>query len=84
MPPKDITCSEKELVTFTCELNKPNVDIAWSHNEKVLEKGDVFEIRAENKTRYLTIFSAQLDLSGTYTVTAKDKTASAKLTVDGK
>ncbi|ELT96013.1 hypothetical protein CAPTEDRAFT_139749 [Capitella teleta] len=84
VPPKDITCSEKELVTFSCELNKPNVDVTWSHNDKPLEHGNVFEMRVEKKMRYLTIFSAQLDLSGTYTVTAKDKSASAKLTVDGK
>lgn len=72
------------MVSFTCELNKPNVEVTWTHKGQTLEQGSVFEIRSDKHIRYLTIFNAQLDLSGEYTVQAKDKSATANLTVDGK
>ncbi len=31
-PLKDITCTEKQTVAFTCELNKPNVPVKWFKN----------------------------------------------------
>ena len=84
MPPKDINCSEKELVTFTSELNKPKVEVTWLCNGKPVEPSAVFEMRSDKKVHYLTILSTSVDHAGEYTVQAADKTATAKLVVDGE
>ena len=74
---------EKEEVVFVAELNKPGVEVKWLKDGKEISPVGM-EMRSDGKRHTLTIFSAKTDDIAEYTIIAADKSAAAKLTVDGK
>jgi len=65
------------------ELNKPGVDVKWLKNGQDISPVGV-EMRSDGKRHTLMIFNAKTDDVAEYTIVAADKSATAKLTVDGK
>ena len=81
--PQDITCTEKETVCFEAELNKENIKVQWLKNGGPLPDNVGYEVKSVGNKHYLIVNLTNVDHDATYTIKAADKTAEAKLTVDG-
>ena len=79
--PKDITTVEKQKVSFTAKLNKPGVPVKWFKDAKEVSE---YEVSSADCEYTLTIPSTKMDMTGTFTIKAEDKSADAKLTVNGE
>ena len=56
----------------------------WFKNGVELQPSDVVAIEMEGKVHHLVLKDTQVDDSAEYTVVIKDKSSSAKLTVEGQ
>lgn len=81
---EDKTVDESETVQFTCEVNKPDVEVDWLLNKDVLEPSERYDIVHDGVTHTLTIADATPDDTGTYTARVGPNETSAALTVKGK
>lgn len=81
--PKDVTCMEKEKVTFSCELNRPNVPVKWLKNGQEITPEMGYEVQSDGQKHTLVIPQSKLDDATVYTVVAGDIKADSTLTVDG-
>uniref|UniRef100_A0A663M3I2 Obscurin n=1 Tax=Athene cunicularia TaxID=194338 RepID=A0A663M3I2_ATHCN len=83
-PLVDISVTQKDKVTFECELSRPNVDVKWFKDGKELQQSKKVGIISQGNKRSLIIHKCEYEDKGTYTCeTAEDKT-SATLNVHGK
>ena len=83
-PPGDQRCVEDEDVVFTCELNKPDLEVAWTRGELTLGQDEDYEVWSDGCIYFLRVLNASVGQTAEYTVTIGDLAASANLTVDGE
>ena len=83
-PLEDIRCMENETVTFTVELNKPDVPFKFLKEGEEVKPKDGYEVKCVGTTYTLTVLKTKVDQQADYTFTAGDLTSTGKLIVDGK
>ncbi|XP_010295196.1 PREDICTED: obscurin-like, partial [Phaethon lepturus] len=75
-PLVDISVTQKDKVTFECELSRPNVDVKWFKDGKELRPSKKVGISSQGNKRSLIIQKCEYEDQGTYTCeAAKDKTS---------
>ena len=84
IPLSEQICKEGETVTFFCEVTESSVPAKWFKNGVELQPSEAVSIEMEGKVHRLVLKEAQLDDTAEYTVVIKDKSSSAKLTVQGE
>ena len=78
-----LTSIPKE-VTFECELSKTNLSVEWYKGEKLLRRGEKYDIKVAGKVHSLIIRDASGKDMSEYTArVTKDVTSTAKLIVEG-
>jgi hypothetical protein len=83
-PPQDINCTENTSATFSVRLNKKNVPVKWLRDGKEITDAFAYEHTDVDYEHTLTLIKAKLDDAAQYTVVVADKSAAAKLLVDGE
>ena len=71
-------------VTFVCEVSKTGLRPQWFKGDKVLKRGDKYDMISEEGKHSLIIESAQPENIGDYTVKFDGVESTAKLTIKGK
>ena len=78
-----LTSIPKE-VTFECELSKTNLSVEWYKGDKLLRRGEKYDIKVTGKVHSLIIRDASGEDMSEYTArVTKDVTSTAKLIVEG-
>uniref|UniRef100_A0A8C0EE14 Obscurin n=1 Tax=Bubo bubo TaxID=30461 RepID=A0A8C0EE14_BUBBB len=83
-PLVDIGVTQKDKVTFECELSRPNVDVKWFKDGKELRQSKKVGIISQGNKRSLIIHKCEYEDEGTYTCEAAEDKTSATLKVHGK
>ena len=82
---KDQKVTEMQTAVFECELNKPNVNVQWKKNKKLLKSSKRIQMSCVKCVQKLTITETTLDDEDEYTCQLpSEKEVSAKLKVIGK
>ena len=85
VPLKDIDALEKDTVTFTLELSKPDrTEGIWSHRGEDLPLNEHYTISIDGTTHTLKITDVNLDDQGEYSYSIQNVSTSANLNVSGK
>jgi Immunoglobulin I-set domain len=83
----NLEITEKETVTFECEVSRPKQTAAWYQAGGKIEPGtdnwQRFKTETEGTVHRLVIEDVQMDDAEKYSCTIKDKKTSGKLTVKG-
>lgn len=79
----DITAAEKDNVTLTCAVSKPDATVDWLLDQEILTPDDKYKIEQDGVTHTLTIQDVTPKDAGTYTARCGDNETSALLTVPG-
>lgn len=83
-PLKDIDALEKDTVTFSCDLSKPNrTNGKWTYNGEEIAISERFTITTDGVTQTLTIADVSLDDKGKYTYSIENASTSATLHIGG-
>ena len=81
---EDVTINKLSSdVTFTCELNKPNVKVVWSKGKTAIADSEKYTISNIDCNYTLTIRSTEPVDESDYTISVKGKTSTAELFIDG-
>ncbi|XP_062424696.1 obscurin isoform X3 [Rhea pennata] len=83
-PLSNISVTQKDKVTFECELSRPNVDVKWFKDGKQLQQSKNFGIISQGTKRSLIIPKCEYEDQGTYVCEAGDDKTSAILTVHAR
>nr|XP_055038804.1 obscurin isoform X39 [Misgurnus anguillicaudatus] len=83
-PLQDISCPEKEKVTFECEVSRANADVKWFKDEEELKPGKKYGIHSQGNKRSLLIHKCAYEDQGQYICKTTDDNTSAKLTVHAR
>ncbi|XP_065114732.1 obscurin isoform X21 [Paramisgurnus dabryanus] len=83
-PLQDISCPEKEKVTFECEVSRANADVKWFKDEIELKPGKKYGIHSQGNKRSLLIHNCAYEDQGQYICKTTDDNTSAKLTVHAR
>ncbi|KAK5919667.1 hypothetical protein CgunFtcFv8_023540 [Champsocephalus gunnari] len=83
-PMVDISVTDKEKVTFECEVSKTNADVKWFKDDVELKPGKNFGIHSLGRKRSLVIIKCTPEDAGTYICRTTDDNTSAKLTVNAR
>lgn len=85
-PLKDQTATQENVdVTFTCELSKPNVKVAWSKGKSPVSADDSkYTITSVDCEYSLTVRGVKPEDESDYTVLVKSKKSTAELFLDGR
>lgn len=78
------TVVEKEELLLTCEVSRADGVIQWYKDGVELQQGHNTTIQADGTKRNLTICSAQLSDTGTYTCRAGDNVLMFKVNIRGE
>ena len=81
-PLGDYKVMEKESITLTCEVSKPDRAATWMKDGKPLPK-DRFTTKVEGCKHTLTITNAHLDDESKYTIKVEGAESTGKLSVEG-
>lgn len=71
-------------VTFTCELNKPNVKVTWAKGKTPIGPSEKYTITSIDCKYTLLIKSVKPEDESDYTITVKAKKSTAELFIDGE
>jgi hypothetical protein len=82
-PIGDHTVVEKQSITLTCEVSKPNKEAKWFKNGSPIEPSDRVVMHSEGTKHSLTINSAMMDDDSKYTVRIDEAESTGQLTVEG-
>jgi hypothetical protein len=82
LPLKETEVQEGDTVTFTCEVNKPNVKARWFKDKTEIFPDENCDITSKDKIHTLIFKKANLDDEADYTVTLEDKKSTALLLVE--
>ncbi|XP_010219329.1 PREDICTED: obscurin-like, partial [Tinamus guttatus] len=80
-PLSNMTITQKDKVTFECELSRPNVDVKWFKDGKQLQQNKNIKIVSQGTMRSLTIQKCEYEDQGTYVCEAASDKTSATLKV---
>ncbi|XP_073720236.1 obscurin isoform X42 [Misgurnus anguillicaudatus] len=83
-PLQDLSCPEKEKVTFECEVSRANADVKWFKDEEELKPGKKYGIHSQGNKRSLLIHKCAYEDQGQYICKTTDDNTSAKLTVHAR
>uniref|UniRef100_A0A8V1A4K7 non-specific serine/threonine protein kinase n=1 Tax=Gallus gallus TaxID=9031 RepID=A0A8V1A4K7_CHICK len=83
-PLADINITQKDKVTFECELSRPNVDVKWFKDGKELRQSKKVGIISQGNKRSLVIHKCEYEDQGTYTCQAAEDKTSATLKVHAR
>ncbi|KAI7792382.1 putative obscurin-like [Triplophysa rosa] len=83
-PLRDISCPEKEKVTFECEVSRANADVKWFKGDEELKPGKKFSIHSQGNKHSLLIHTCTYEDQGQYICKTTDDNTSAKLTVHAR
>ncbi|XP_073724075.1 obscurin [Misgurnus anguillicaudatus] len=78
---QDASVTERERVTFVCEVNFEDVDGKWYKDDSRLRAGDNVKMRCEGKVHSLTYKSVKPEDAGEITFTAERVSSTATLRV---
>ena len=78
------TKSIPETVTFECELSVADASVEWLKGDRVLKKGDKYDLIVRGTVHRLVIKDAEGKDAGDYSVVFRKKTSGATLSVEGK
>lgn len=79
----DTEAQEKDTVSLSCEVSKPDVMVDWLLNQEILKPSDKYNMEQDGTTHTLTIQEVSPDDSGTYTARCGGNETSASLTIKG-
>ncbi|KAK2510349.1 hypothetical protein Q9233_017830 [Columba guinea] len=82
-PLVDISATQKDKVTFECELSRPNVDVKWFKDGKELRQSKKVGLISQGNKRSLIIHKCEYEDQGTYKCEAAEDKTSATLKVHG-
>ena len=71
------------VVTFECELSKPNIKVQWQRGDQPLLSSDKYNIQMEATVHRLIIREVDGQDVSEYTALARGKTSKAALLVQG-
>uniref|UniRef100_H2YLF7 Uncharacterized protein n=1 Tax=Ciona savignyi TaxID=51511 RepID=H2YLF7_CIOSA len=79
-----LVCTEREVISMQCELSRPNVDVEWMRDGKLLQQSNRMQFISEGVVRKIEVAEVTMEESGDYTVRVKDTdtTTTAHLTVN--
>lgn len=85
IPEEDLFKSvvEKEQLVLSCEVSRPDGVVQWYKDGAETQTSDNVAIQAEDTKRSLTLHSAKLSDTGTYTCRAGDNVLIFKVTIRG-
>uniref|UniRef100_A0A8B9EVW0 Obscurin, cytoskeletal calmodulin and titin-interacting RhoGEF n=1 Tax=Anser cygnoides TaxID=8845 RepID=A0A8B9EVW0_ANSCY len=83
-PLVDASVTQKDKVTFECELSRPNVDVKWFKDGKELQQSKKVGMVSQGNKRSLIIHKCEYEDQGTYMCKAAEDKTSATLKVHGK
>ncbi|PKK31957.1 obscurin, cytoskeletal calmodulin and titin-interacting RhoGEF, transcript variant X11 [Columba livia] len=83
-PLVDISATQKDKVTFECELSRPNVDVKWFKDGKELRQSKKVGIISQGNKRSLIIHKCEYEDQGTYKCEAAEDKTSATLKVHAR
>ena len=75
---------EKETVTFTAELNKPDQPFKFLKDGVEVDLKDGYEVKSDGNKYTLTVVKTRLDQQAEYTFEVEGASCTANLIVDGK
>ncbi|KAL1270084.1 hypothetical protein QQF64_032373 [Cirrhinus molitorella] len=78
---QNASVTERESVTFICEVNWEDVDGKWYKDDSRLRAGDMVKIRCEGKIHFLTYKSVKPEDAGEIRFTAERVSSTATLRV---
>ena len=85
MPLKNIDAVEKDTVTFTCELSKPDrKEGVWTFKDKPVKASERFTIGTDGVTQTFTVANVTLDDRGAVGYSIQNVSTDATLLVEGK
>lgn len=83
-PLLDAQITEKDSVTLTCEVSKPNVKAKWKKDGVEIEPSEHYDISTKDNVHTLKINNAVIEDGAVYTCQVEDKETAAKIVVKGK
>ncbi|XP_028934062.1 obscurin [Ornithorhynchus anatinus] len=83
-PLRSITVTEKDKVTFECELSRENVDVKWFKDGTEQRPGKRVGIFAHGRKRTLVIHHCEFSDQGNFVCDAGDAETAASLQVTGR
>ncbi|XP_035173164.1 obscurin isoform X6 [Oxyura jamaicensis] len=83
-PLVDVSVTQKDKVTFECELSRPNVDVKWFKDGKELRQSKKVGIVSQGNKRSLVIHKCEYEDQGTYMCKAAEDKTSATLKVHAR
>ena len=84
VPLKDQHVVENESCEFTCELDKPGIQVKWLKDGQPVTADAHFVLESKDTTYKLKIPQSYMEDAAEYTILLPDgKDSKAKLTVDG-
>lgn len=86
IPEEDLFTSvvEKEELVLSCDVSRPDGAVQWYKDGTEIHTNPDNTIQAEGSKRKVTIHSAQLSDTGTYTCRAGDNVLIFKVNIRGK
>lgn len=86
IPEKDLFTSvvEKEELVLSCDVSRPDGAVQWYKDGTEIRTNPDITIQAEGNERKVTIHSAKLSDTGTYTCRAGDNVLIFKVNIRGK
>lgn len=70
-------------MTLCCELNKPNAQVEWKKDSKVIKQSKKHKLHREGSTSELVIRDLVADDAGNYSCICGDQQTTAAVTVTG-
>jgi hypothetical protein len=83
-PLTDQTIKEKETLTLTCEVNKPNAPVKWLKNGKEIKPNDRVNYSVDMYLHQLVITDVTLEDASKYRCVCKDVSTTCTVKVEGK
>ncbi|KAJ8319891.1 hypothetical protein KUTeg_001478 [Tegillarca granosa] len=80
-PLLDAQITEKDSVTLTCEVSKPNVKAKWKKDGVEIEPSEHYDISTKDNVHTLKINNAVIEDGAVYTCQVEDKETVAKIVV---
>lgn len=82
-PLTDQTVKEKETLTLTCELNKPDLPVKWLKNGKEFKPTDRIQFSVDQYLHQLVITEVTLEDAAKYRCVCKDVSTTCTIKVEG-
>lgn len=82
-PLTDLTAKEKDTVTLTCELSKPDTPCKWFKNDTEIQPSNHAQISYDGYTQQLVLTDVTVDDTAKYSCVCGDVSTEATLKVQG-